>query len=626
MSLYLGNLSSRIRRDELERVFGRFGHCTVQVKDKFGFVIYGYRANAEKALRTLRGKKICGERITVSWSNRQPRPFQRYSRSGRNHEPPQGRHFAREDYARRKLGSDVREGHRRAYWDIDVGSPELIDGPKGHRRNIEDYAGKLPHDIVQDLPSEGGADRKNILENDRWEDELEGMDFERYEPYCDDDEKVQEDIHISPHLACSPPVRKSQDKPEHVDQLIFDHPKKSKPGKSCYACGEVGHRMRKCPQQLKIVETRSRKRLRLDRVVASTKLHNNHAEASTSKNRGRLMGHGGSSKARLISKEMEKDYKGKKQSRKEYGTPEKARVPVSSSIHSDYTASGSRARSRSRRSVSGPCTRSRSKSLSLRKNSMSSRSKSGSTSSYPGTKKIKSQTISKSSSPTSLSLSASLGRPLPSSPNRVQMDHKDFLVDSSGFIVKDFVENERSQAPIEPENNAKSRDFVWRGDAHNHSSMGDLCETKKFCLPQSQHSEQNAGNFASNTVPEFNEFNSVDFLKEDKLILMNNSAIEASGRPHATSLLSISSKEMGMVLKNSGLGCSGEIEEDLPPESYFGSARLWPWELIYYRRLKKGPISKDNYARRLSQNEEFGIVDKYIRSSSGWGELTNENP
>ncbi|KAK4371800.1 hypothetical protein RND71_007184 [Anisodus tanguticus] len=56
MSLHLGNLSSCVHRDELERVFRRFGHCNVRVKDKFGFVVYDYPRDDEKALKTLRGK------------------------------------------------------------------------------------------------------------------------------------------------------------------------------------------------------------------------------------------------------------------------------------------------------------------------------------------------------------------------------------------------------------------------------------------------------------------------------------------------------------------------------------------------------------------------------------------
>ena len=84
---------------------------------------------------------------------------------------------------------------------------------------------------------------------------------------------------------------------------------------------------------------------------------------------------------------------------------------------------------------------------------------------------------------------------------------------------------------------------------------------------------------------------------------------------------SISLEEMCMVLKHYGLELTQESEKHLSLESYFGSARLWPWESIYYRRMKKGPISVENYARRVAQNQEFGIVDKYIRSSSGWGEV-----
>lgn len=77
---------------------------------------------------------------------------------------------------------------------------------------------------------------------------------------------------------------------------------------------------------------------------------------------------------------------------------------------------------------------------------------------------------------------------------------------------------------------------------------------------------------------------------------------------------------MIFALKHYGLPAPEEGEPGLSVEGYFGAARLWPWEMIYYRRLKKGPISTENYARRLEQNKEFGIVDRYIRSSSGWGE------
>ncbi|XP_027337041.1 uncharacterized protein LOC113850673 [Abrus precatorius] len=44
------------QRDELERVFGRFGHGHVQLKrDGYGFVVFDFPPDAEKALRVLKG-------------------------------------------------------------------------------------------------------------------------------------------------------------------------------------------------------------------------------------------------------------------------------------------------------------------------------------------------------------------------------------------------------------------------------------------------------------------------------------------------------------------------------------------------------------------------------------------
>ena len=40
MSLYIGKLSPRTRKDELEHIFWRFGRCEVQQKDGYGFVVY----------------------------------------------------------------------------------------------------------------------------------------------------------------------------------------------------------------------------------------------------------------------------------------------------------------------------------------------------------------------------------------------------------------------------------------------------------------------------------------------------------------------------------------------------------------------------------------------------------
>jgi hypothetical protein len=82
--------------------------------------------------------------------------------------------------------------------------------------------------------------------------------------------------------------------------------------------------------------------------------------------------------------------------------------------------------------------------------------------------------------------------------------------------------------------------------------------------------------------------------------------------------LKLTTNEVISALKHYGI--EAQESSDQSVEKYFGAARLWPWEIIYYRRRKKGPISTENYAKRLEQNKEFGIVDQYVRSSSGWWE------
>ena len=87
MSLYIGNLSEHSQRDDLERVFRRFGHCNVQLKrNGYGFVVFDFPLDAEKALRALKGRNICGEPLTLTWSNKQPSThFSRIPWRRRNH-------------------------------------------------------------------------------------------------------------------------------------------------------------------------------------------------------------------------------------------------------------------------------------------------------------------------------------------------------------------------------------------------------------------------------------------------------------------------------------------------------------------------------------------------------------
>jgi hypothetical protein len=97
----------------------------------------------------------------------------------------------------------------------------------------------------------------------------------------------------------------------------------------------------------------------------------------------------------------------------------------------------------------------------------------------------------------------------------------------------------------------------------------------------------------------------------------NQSMLAKNGRSKS---LKLTTNEVISALKHYRMETQEVDSLDQPVEKYLGAARLWPWEIIYYRQLKKGSISTENYAKRLEQNKEFGIVDQYVRSSSGWWE------
>ncbi|KAF8395442.1 hypothetical protein HHK36_019388 [Tetracentron sinense] len=111
MSLFLGNLSSHIRRDELEPVFQRFGQSTVQLKDRYGFVIY-------KSVR----------RFT----------------SARFYESRRGRNFARGDYAMRKM-----DFHDRREYKMSTKQPDS-DGGRPNMADMLDKETSYHHDDIED--------------------------------------------------------------------------------------------------------------------------------------------------------------------------------------------------------------------------------------------------------------------------------------------------------------------------------------------------------------------------------------------------------------------------------------------------------------------------------------------
>ncbi|GFZ02545.1 hypothetical protein Acr_15g0011530 [Actinidia rufa] len=182
------------------------------MKDGFGFVVYDFPTNVEKALRVLRGKNICGEPITLSWSNRQPRPLQRFSRGNRFYEMQHGR-----------------EKH---------------------------------HNLGEVLPAEGNNVQRNLVVNDRWGERVGvptteigiegGLEFDCYEPYHDDDDRRKEDGNQQvTHSGGSRALRKSQENVERgkMGDAALNGTHDPKSHQIFYICGESDHKMCSCPRE-----------------------------------------------------------------------------------------------------------------------------------------------------------------------------------------------------------------------------------------------------------------------------------------------------------------------------------------------------------------------------------------
>ncbi|KAK9290263.1 hypothetical protein L1049_008430 [Liquidambar formosana] len=698
MSLFLGNLSSHIRRDELDHVFKRFGRCNVQLKDGYGFVVYDFPPNAEKALRALRGKNICGEPITLTWSNKQPRPFQRFVRGRRSYEVRHGRTSARgKDYANRKFGSNGRRDFRMGIKQPDsdgrgLNSTDILDEEVSyHHDNIKDYAGERHHN-KEDLPDEGGSIEPNLMDSDRWGQQVgdpsnnngveNGMEFDRYEPYHGYDKRDEDENNQVTYSGGSPILGDSQEKTgkEQIGGATLKHTDSPKLQQKCYLCGELGHKMRNCPQEnayrrkkftrfdprqddeinhrgrgegeLKRLGSKSKSRGRplLGRENILMRRHRNDSRQSGLGKHRRLIRRGSSHVEKKTLRAQRRDYGGQRGNKREYETPKihrakKARGSISSPLHSNYTASRSRSHSRSLRSILDSSSRSRSRSVSSSRRSLSSSSRSGSALHYSRSGSYKSR--SRSSSPTSLSLFGSY-KSRSSSPNKLNMNMKGsfdnatcpeseaVLVEQRQEVAGDAgsenskleittmaVNNENAVSSFKAEDMAKVH--PQQRDVDENSTMLQIVDVEEnpFTLPLEKGAFV-TGSLSPESLREERETqNSGALVVEHRLAPTKEPDSEPISSRTCNSM-SISPKEMYMVLKHYGLDHPEENEMQ-PAEAYFGSARFWPWEIIYYRRLKKGPISTENYAMRIAQNREFGIVDKYIRSSSGWGELNQEN-
>lgn len=632
MSLHLGNISPHIRRDDLERVFRRYGKCTIRVVDKYGFVVFDYPASAEKALKSLRGRRICGEAITLSWSKRQPRGWQGLPRGGKIYEPPIRRHLVNESVDQR-LGSNIKEGNKMDYEREDgqgrrnLGSFDPVDDSRGyHLDDLKSYVGEKDLAFSNDNLEVGVG--KNHLEVDRWREQVADengfenvMEFERYEPRESDDEKEQEEYEQASPSDGSPSAWKSEKRPGTEENG------QSKSQKTCYTCGEVGHKMNVCP--LNLLRSRSRGRLHQRSGIVRMRQQESNREPSTSRSRWRLL-HGDFPFPRITP-----EFRSKKRNEREYENYEKrhskkARGLLPSSIR-DHTSFRSESLSRSLRSLSPSPSNSKFKSVSSRNNTQSF-SLRPTTSCHSGSKALKSRSASRSMSPTSSALAVGLVRDLSSSQNNRSTNTKDSIVKVAGLVHSDskdlseqgwdersgiasfnpekttaVTENEHEAGPSKLEREEMKKDFLERDDALCESVSKGSGSLLEFDVRKSEDDYSSAGKFLSCRMKDVKGYQPKDLMLKD--ISAPDPCITVG--TNVVSSVRISSQEIYMVLKHYGLRQPEENENDMPVETYFGSARLWPWEIIYYRRLKKGSDPAENHAKRVAQNKEFGIVDKY---------------
>ncbi|GAB4833281.1 hypothetical protein Ancab_031527 [Ancistrocladus abbreviatus] len=649
MSLYLGKLSSRIRKDELERVFRRFGRCTVQLKDGYGFAVYDLRLNAEKALRALKGRKICGEPISLTWSNKQPGPVQRFARGARSRQMRPRRKSAGYDFVDSNGHGDYRMSHQQL--DDGVVKDNLTDIPDGGGRFNQAYSREEDHSQGEGLFNDGHDVERNLVGNDRWGEQDgnfsndddkwgeqdgnlsndnhidSGLVFDRYEPDISHERREEDKYQQITYCGGSLIWEASEDRVgrERVGDVAFNH-SDPRTEQTCFKCGIAGHKMRDCQQDDSLQrrelhysdhrwdkETHSRTgggepvgpevkswgTLGSNRRHGSSVTHHGTDKDSASGKHGRSRRRA-SPAAKELSKDKRKDSGVKRQSERESDTFEEQ--------HDKRTR------------------RSKSKSQSSMSRSANSKSR------------------SRSSSPTSFSLSVSLGRPVLSPPNKAEVNVNDSFDNATSLLSKEaLVEEKQHLEVVSCEESSKSEETL--APVPNNSLLPSMEEddVKMDCLQRdtdnnhrtlcggvllssSPEKRITAGKVYTENLGEHPELQDFRAGVNNLLEATKKSDSEALPDSRVVSSLSIFPEEFHQVLKHYGLKCPEESKRDLSVEDYFGSARFWPWEIIYYRRLKKGPVSTENYARRLAQNREFGITDKYIRSSSGWGELIQDRP
>ncbi|XP_054804267.1 uncharacterized protein LOC129307356 [Prosopis cineraria] len=343
--------------------------------------------------------------------------------------------------------------------------------------------------------------------------------------------------------------------------------------------------------------------------------------------------------AKDIEQSQRNEYEGRKRSGKEIGSPRRShgkKARRSISLHSDHTASLVNSISQSSKSLQRSHSYSRSRTASSSAHSSSPNLRPSK--SYDSMDR--SPNFRRSSTPSSLSVS--LGRPLPSSSNKIHLNSKGSTLDATAPKSMDNLVGQGQQIGrnLESENDKSKDTIAVNGNDALYANIVDDMGKDQIAQEDDNESDtlfgmSDKGTSFTKALPDKDTLDAENLSSEMKqtesfehpgLLVMDYmppGVEKPASETHAnvTSSAAISSEEIRMVFKHYGLEHPKDDEENLAVDDLFGSARLWPWHIIYYRRLKKGPISVENYARRVAQNQEFGIIDKYVRSSSGWGEF-----
>lgn len=577
MSLHIGRLSRDVRQGYLEHLFEKFGHCTVKLKNGYGFAVYDANDDAARAMRALHGKYVCGERITVHWSKQQPRFSQSFRRSSRFVESSHGRtsidgvdNFRFRDSLARK---NHPTSHGQSHNPDDAPekkSDEIAEVLKDAGENICEDPGEMKRDEggTSDA-NEGGTSDANAIEHDRWGETGKGNpggdgdDFDRYEPYHGYGRQEETEKAVKASSYDSHDRRRSSEKwqehpVEHSD-LKHDKPKSAP---SCYNCSTAGHIARNCPQETDgkfkawtgRLSLREKQELRLRRFRSPSRRRPEFHVDPMIQTHHRVPD----------GRKPFSDRTGR--------APRLSNVSRENRRHTPHNDNMPRApkeahkRSRSKRY--------RESSLSSdRRTSLHSRSRSSRSHSRAPSPSHSAHSSSKSSQPTQpegLRLRSGLNSEVP----------------ITSFMFDTLSNGE----PLVPGKDAKVSGYT-------ETNLDKNLVVDDIVANEVQGQKTN--------------------LEDTSSVKSNQENLAKNGRSNS---LKLTTNEVVSALKCYGMEARDIDLLNQPVEKYFGAARLWPWEIIYYRRRKKGPISTENYAKRLEQNKEYGIVDQYVRSSSGWWE------